>query len=69
MVCNCFIAYDVSAFGAVCTSVLADVQERFVYRAHMYIRDEILNYKPAPGDLAYPHKLLMMQVSITRLVI
>lgn len=57
------VAYDVSAFGAVCSAVLADVQERFVYRAHTYVRDEILNYRPAPGDLAYPHKLLMMQVT------
>lgn len=58
------VAYDVSAFGEVCTAVLADVQERFVYRAHTYIRDEVLNYRPAPGDLAYPHKLLMMQVGL-----
>ena len=41
--------------------MLEDVQERFVYRTLIYIRQEILNYNPAQGDLAYPDKLQMMQ--------
>ena len=61
-------ATDLSAFGSVCTAILQDVQERFIYRAHIYIRNEILNYRPSVGDLAYPDKLLMMQVLITSFV-
>jgi hypothetical protein len=43
--------------------MLQDVQERLVYRTHVYIRQEVLNYNPAGGDLAYPNKLEMMEVS------
>jgi len=42
--------------------LLHDVQERLVFRAHIYLQSDILNYKPAPGDLAYPEKLEMMEV-------
>lgn len=51
------------AFDMVCGQMLQDVQERLVYRTHIFIRQEILNYNPAPGDLAYPEKLEMMEVS------
>ena len=44
--------------------MLEDVQERLVYRTHIYIRSEILHYAPAQGDLAYPEKLHMMEVQI-----
>lgn len=43
--------------------MLEDVQERLVYRTHIYIQTDITGYKPAPGDLAYPDKLEMMEVS------
>ncbi|CAD5121956.1 DgyrCDS10413 [Dimorphilus gyrociliatus] len=49
------------AFENVCNQMLQDVLERLVYRAQSYVRSEILGYKPAPGDLAYPDKLEMMQ--------
>lgn len=49
--------------------MLEDVQERLVYRTQVYIRDEILGYKPSPGDIAYPEKLEMMQVVLNRLKI
>ncbi|KAK2188450.1 hypothetical protein NP493_132g06036 [Ridgeia piscesae] len=52
---------ELGAFEAVCEQMLEDVQERLVYRTHIYIREEILNYKPAGGDLAYPDKLEMME--------
>ena len=57
-----YSAQELGAFEAVCEQMLEDVQERLVYRTHIYIREEILNYKPAGGDLAYPDKLEMMEV-------
>ena len=32
-----------------------------MYRANVYLQSDILNYKPSPGDLAYPEKLEMME--------
>lgn len=49
------------AFEFVAKQMLEDVQERLVFRANIHIRDDILGYKPAPGDLAYPEKLQMME--------
>ena len=34
---------------------------RFVYRTHIYIKEEILEYKPSAGDLSYPEKLETME--------
>lgn len=56
------LAKELSTFETVCTQMLEDVQERLVYRTQVYIRNEILAYKPSPGDIAYPDKLEMMQV-------
>ena len=53
---------ELGAFDVICAQMLQDVQERLVFRTHIYIRQEILNYNPASGDLAYPGKLEMMQV-------
>lgn len=41
--------------------MLQDVQERLVFRAHIYLQSDIQNYRPSPGDLAYPDKLEMME--------
>ncbi|XP_045511546.1 conserved oligomeric Golgi complex subunit 3 [Colias croceus] len=49
------------ALGAVARSLLQDTQERLVFRAHVHLRADVLHYRPAPGDLAYPDKLEMMQ--------
>ncbi|XP_014239429.1 conserved oligomeric Golgi complex subunit 3 [Cimex lectularius] len=49
------------AFGNIAEQLLQDVQERLVFRAHMYLRTDVAEYKPSPGDLAYPEKLHMMQ--------
>lgn len=57
-----FAAEQLQAFHQVALQMLEDVQERLVYRANIYIRDDILGYKPSPGDLTYPEKLEMMQV-------
>ena len=51
------------AFERVALQMLQDVQERLVYRTYIYINSDILNNKPAAGDLAYPDKLQMMQVN------
>ena len=56
-----FIAEQLTAFEGVCSQMLEDVQERFVYRTHIYIETEILNYNPSKGDLAYPEKLKIME--------
>lgn len=49
---------------AIVRQMLEDVQERLVYRTHIYMKTDILNYNPSPGDLAYPDKLEMMEVKI-----
>jgi hypothetical protein len=48
--------------------MLQDVQERLVYRTYIYIRTDILQYAAAPGDLAYPEKLEMMEVDFSLLL-
>ncbi|KAL0985564.1 hypothetical protein UPYG_G00158660 [Umbra pygmaea] len=54
-------ASQLGAFDAVVKQMLEDVQERLVYRTHIYIQTDIIGYNPAPGDLAYPEKLEMME--------
>lgn len=49
------------AFGRIAEQLLQDVQERLVFRAHMYLKTDIAEYNPSPGDLAYPEKLEMME--------
>lgn len=49
-------------FGNVAEQLLRDVQERLVFRANVYFKTDILQFKPSPGDLAYPEKLEMMKV-------
>ncbi|XP_046673137.1 conserved oligomeric Golgi complex subunit 3-like [Homalodisca vitripennis] len=49
------------AFGRVAEQLLQDVQERLVFRAHLYLKTDIADYNPSPGDLAYPEKLEMME--------
>ena len=58
----CLTGVQLAAFDVICAQMLQDVQERLVFRTHIYIRQEILNYRPASGDLAYPSKLEMMEV-------
>ena len=51
------------AFENICGQMLMDVQERLVYRTYIYIKNDIFMYNAASGDLAYPEKLEMMEVS------
>lgn len=62
-------AESLEAFGNICLQLLQDVQERLVFRAHLYLQSDILNYKPSPGDLAYPDKLEMMEVCPSETII
>nr|CAG4634655.1 EOG090X02EM [Alona affinis] len=55
-------AEQLGSFHRIAAQLLADVQERLVYRAHVYVQNDILGYKPVAGDLAYPEKLEMMEV-------
>ena len=55
------VAEQLVSFHRVISQLLADVQERLVYRAHIYVQNDILGYKPVGGDLAYPEKLEMME--------
>ncbi|VDL40032.1 unnamed protein product [Hymenolepis diminuta] len=55
---------DLTAFENMCRTLLADVQQRLIYRAHIYIKSQIQDYQPGPGDIAYPEKLEMLE-SIT----
>ncbi|RVE50651.1 hypothetical protein evm_004683 [Chilo suppressalis] len=52
---------SLSALGACARALLQDAQERLVFRAHVHLRADVLHYRPAPGDLAYPDKLQMME--------
>lgn len=45
--------------------MVGDISERLVYRALMYAQADIAGYKPVSGDLAYPEKLIMMQVNLS----
>ncbi|XP_070507718.1 conserved oligomeric Golgi complex subunit 3 [Chironomus tepperi] len=49
------------AFGQLIQQMLEDVQERLIFRAHLYLQSDILQYNPSAGDLAYPEKLEMME--------
>ncbi|KAG7171455.1 conserved oligomeric Golgi complex subunit 3-like [Homarus americanus] len=46
---------------SVVNQMLEDAQERLVYRTHIYINTDIANFRPSPGDLAYPGKLQLME--------
>ncbi|CAH1639497.1 unnamed protein product [Spodoptera littoralis] len=50
-----------AALGQCARALLQDAQERLVYRAHVHLRADVLLYRPAHGDLAYPSKLIMME--------
>lgn len=45
------------AFAKSIQRLIADVQERLIYRAQLYIRDTIQKYQHTKEDLAYPDKL------------
>lgn len=52
---------SLEVFGSVSELLLQDIQERLVFRANLYFVTDISEYKPSPGDLAYPEKLKQME--------
>ncbi|KAL5243393.1 hypothetical protein ACI65C_010803 [Semiaphis heraclei] len=58
-----YVSEDASleVFGSVAELLLQDIQERLVFRANLYFVTDISEYKPSPGDLAYPEKLKQME--------
>lgn len=54
-----YSGHELAAFGGVVRQMLEDVQQRIVFRAQRYIQTDIRGYSPAPGDLAYPDKLIV----------
>ncbi|XP_066246972.1 conserved oligomeric Golgi complex subunit 3 [Euwallacea similis] len=41
--------------------LLEDVEERLVFRTNVFFKHDLNDYKPSPGDLAYPEKLQQME--------
>jgi hypothetical protein len=46
-------------------SILADIQERLIFRAQTLIRDEVGNHTPSESDINYPEKLEIARKSGT----
>ncbi|XP_023014719.2 conserved oligomeric Golgi complex subunit 3 [Leptinotarsa decemlineata] len=52
---------QLTKYVEVITQLLHDVEERLVFRTNVFFQHDLLGYKPSPGDLAYPEKLLQME--------
>lgn len=44
------------SFQMTMNSLIEDIQERLIFRTEVFIQENILDYKPSQGDLAYPEK-------------
>lgn len=67
-VCMCVLyTAALEPFGKISEQLLQDVQERLVFRAHLYFKTDILEFHPSGGDLAYPEMLAMMKVGGSQL--
>ncbi|CAG9860141.1 unnamed protein product [Phyllotreta striolata] len=53
--------YQLSKYVEVIQQLWQDVEERLVFRTNVFFQHDLLNYKPSPGDLAYPEKLEQME--------
>ncbi|XP_060532022.1 conserved oligomeric Golgi complex subunit 3 [Cylas formicarius] len=50
-----------SSYAEFVKQLLEDVEERLVFRTNLFFKHDLMEYKPSPGDLAYPEKLLQME--------
>lgn len=53
--------YQLGKYVEVIRQLWQDVEERLVFRTNVFFQHDLLNYKPSPGDLAYPEKLEQME--------
>ena len=44
----------VMTFLPITQRLVADVQERLIYRAHTFVQEEVANYRPSNDELNYP---------------
>ncbi|KAK4871742.1 hypothetical protein RN001_015866 [Aquatica leii] len=49
-------------FKEVILQLLEDIEERLVFRTHIFFHNDLKSYQPSPGDLAYPEKLEQMEI-------
>lgn len=52
---------QLSKYIEVIKQLLQDVEERLVFRVNVFFQHDLNGYKPSPGDLAYPDKLIQME--------
>lgn len=52
------------AFAPSAVRAIADAQERIIYRAEVYMRDEIRGFLPDPEHLDYPQRIMQRQPRI-----
>lgn len=53
------------AFAPSAVRAIADAQERIIYRAEVYLRDEIRSFVPSPEHLDYPDRILQYRRPMT----
>lgn len=69
-ICKCFILNfnsvcfleTLDRFTEIIRQLLQDMEERLVFRTHIFFQNDLMSYQPSPGDLAYPEKLEQMEV-------
>uniref|UniRef100_A0A6G1SFS3 Conserved oligomeric Golgi complex subunit 3 n=1 Tax=Aceria tosichella TaxID=561515 RepID=A0A6G1SFS3_9ACAR len=48
--------FNDESFQSTMDILIEDIQERLIFRTEVFIEENILDYKPSHGDLAYPEK-------------
>lgn len=52
---------SLSRFVDTVRQMLEDVEERLVFRTNVFFQHDLAGYKPSPGDLMYPEKLIHIE--------